>query len=74
MIVARRSAGIGRAGYENFLQGMREAGASGLLLSGERQEGQIWPGVHLRHMPPGRGQFIGRSGAPQLIQVAFTRE
>ncbi|RAV32136.1 type VII secretion protein EccC, partial [Corynebacterium heidelbergense] len=46
VIVARRSAGVGRASYEAFLQAMKEAGANGLLLSGERQEGQIWPGVY----------------------------
>lgn len=74
VIVARRAAGVGRASYENFLQGMREAGASGLLLSGERQEGQVWPGVYLRHLPAGRGLFVGRSGAPQLVQVAFSKE
>ncbi|WP_297008096.1 type VII secretion protein EccCb, partial [uncultured Corynebacterium sp.] len=74
VIVARRAAGLGRASYENFLQGMREAGASGLLLSGERQEGQVWPGVYMRHLPPGRGLFVGRSGVPQLMQVAFSAE
>lgn len=72
VVVARRAAGIGRAGYENFIQGMREAGASGVLLSGERQEGQVWPGVFLRHLPPGRAIFVGRSGTPQLIQLALS--
>lgn len=70
VIVARRSAGAGRAGYENFLQAMREAGANGILLSGDRQEGQIWPGVKFRRMPPGRAQWVDRSGMARVVQLA----
>jgi S-DNA-T family DNA segregation ATPase FtsK/SpoIIIE len=54
VIVARRSAGAGRAGYESVLQALRDAVATGVLLSGDRQEGQIWPSVKFRRFPPGR--------------------
>lgn len=72
IIVARRSAGAGRAGYESFLQALRESGANSLLLSGEKQEGQIWPGVKMKQFPPGRAQWIDRSGIPRVIQLAYT--
>ena len=71
MIVARRSGGAGRALYEPVLQRLREVGATGLLLSGDRQEGAFYPGVHLAVQPPGRGTLVRRGRKPSLIQLAF---
>ena len=46
---------VSRALYEPVPQRLREVGATGLLLSGDRQEGAIYPGMHLSVQPPGRG-------------------
>ncbi len=74
VIIARRSAGVGRSSFEAVMQGIRDGGANGLLLSGDRQEGQIWPGVFLRHMPQGRAQWVDKTGRSRLVQLAYYPE
>ncbi|WP_240194014.1 MULTISPECIES: type VII secretion protein EccCa [unclassified Gordonia (in: high G+C Gram-positive bacteria)] len=72
LVVLRRSGGAARAAYEHVMQGIKESGGTGLLLSGDRQEGQIWPKAWLQHLPPGRGDLIRPGKLPERIQVAFT--
>ena len=69
LIVARRSGGAGRSLYEPLPQRLREVGATGVLLSGDRQEGAIYPGVHLSVQPPGRATLVRRGRKPTLIQL-----
>ncbi|MDO5670446.1 MAG: type VII secretion protein EccCa [Corynebacterium sp.] len=71
VILTRRSTGMSRASYDPVMQGVREAGAQGLLLSGDRQEGAIWPKVYLRELPPGRAQWVDRSGQVHMVQLAY---
>jgi ESX secretion system protein EccC len=71
LVVARRSGGAGRAMYEPVLQRMRELGCAGLLMSGERGEGQLWPQTYLSVQPPGRGYLVRRNRRPTLIQLAY---
>ena len=70
LIVARRSGGAGRSLYEPVPQRLREIGATGLLLSGDRAEGAFYPGVHLSVQPPGRGMLVRRGRKPTLVQLA----
>lgn len=72
LIVARRSGGAGRSLYEPVPQRLREIGATGLLLSGDRSEGAFYPGVHLSVQPPGRGTLVRRGRRPSLVQLAST--
>jgi S-DNA-T family DNA segregation ATPase FtsK/SpoIIIE len=74
LVVLRRSGGASRAVHEPVLQRMRELGATGLLLSGERQEGQLWPGAYLSAQPPGRGLLVRRGQLPRRIQLAYEPE
>jgi S-DNA-T family DNA segregation ATPase FtsK/SpoIIIE len=71
MVAARHSGGVGRALFEPFLQRLRELGATGLVLRGDRQEGQLWPGVYPSPLPPGRGQLARRGRRPTLVQTAY---
>ncbi len=71
LVLARRSGGAGRALHEPVLQRMKEVGCAGLLLSGERQEGQIWPQAYLSIHPPGRGLLVRKGRKPVLIQTAY---
>lgn len=71
MLICRRSGGASRAMFEPLPQRMKETGATGLLLSGDRMEGQLFPGVYLSPQPPGRGTLIRRGRKPQLMQVAY---
>lgn len=74
VVVLRRSGGAGRAMYEPLVQALKENGATGLLLDGDRQEGQLWPKTWLTRRPPGRGTLIRRSGSQELIQLALNTE
>jgi S-DNA-T family DNA segregation ATPase FtsK/SpoIIIE len=74
LVVARRSGGAGRAAHEPVPQRLRELGATGLLLSGDRSEGQLWPGATMSSLPPGRGRLIRRGQKPVLVQLALPPE
>ncbi|GHJ36395.1 type VII secretion protein EccCa [Streptomyces sp. TS71-3] len=70
-IIARSSAGAGRATYEPFIQRMTELGAQGLMLSGDPSEGDLMAGVRPRPMPTGRGVFISRRRGRPLVQTGL---
>jgi len=71
VVLCRRSSGSSRALFEPFVQGIKEAGAAGLLLSGERSEGQMWPGAYFSQQPAGRGTLVRRGRKPLLVQTAY---
>ncbi|WP_350275969.1 type VII secretion protein EccCa [Kribbella sp. HUAS MG21] len=70
-IVTRRAAGASRQLYESFLSAVLESGSAGLVLSGERSEGQLFTGAYPGDYPPGRGLFVRRGDGPQLVQTAL---
>jgi len=75
IILTRPVAGSSRAIFDSAIQSIRDSGGSGLLMSGERSEGAIFPKVYAEEMVPGRGRFIRRGMSPRLVQVAnFPRE
>ena len=63
-----------RALYDPVLQAIRDTGGSGLLMAGERSEGQVFPGTYAEQLPAGRGRLLRRGERPTLIQVAHTPE
>lgn len=71
-VLARRTAGASRALYEPLLTALRETGATALLMTGERTEGQLFPGLYASQQPPGRGTLVRRGRPHQLIQTALT--
>ncbi|GAA3788338.1 type VII secretion protein EccC [Streptomyces coacervatus] len=73
-VVARRVAGASRALYEPFLTTLRETGATALVMTGDRTEGQLFPGLYASAQPPGRGTLVRRGRRHQLIQTALTEE
>lgn len=54
-VLTRRVAGASRGMYEPLVQGLRESGASALVMAGDRSEGQLLPGVYASQQPAGRG-------------------
>ncbi|MFD3478030.1 type VII secretion protein EccCa [Streptomyces sp. NPDC058695] len=70
-IIARSSAGGGRAAYEPFIQRMKELGAQGLVLAGDPGEGELLGGVRPRPMPAGRGVFVSRKRGKPLVQTGW---
>ncbi|MGA5554948.1 type VII secretion protein EccCa [Streptomyces lavendulocolor] len=73
-VLTRRVAGASRGMYEPLVQGLRESGASAILMAGDRSEGQLFPGVYASQQPPGRGVLIRRGQSNRLIQTVFTPE
>ncbi|MEV5961376.1 type VII secretion protein EccCa [Kribbella sp. NPDC051952] len=69
-VVTRRASGASRQMYEPFLAAVLESGTAGLVLSGDRSEGQLFTGAYPGDYPPGRGLFVRRGDAPELIQTA----
>ena len=70
VILARPVAGSGRALFDAAIQAIRDTGGSGLVMSGERSEGAIFPKVFAEQMVPGRARFVRRGAPPRLIQIA----
>jgi len=70
-IVTRRASGASRQMYEPFMSAVLESGAAGLVLAGDRSEGQLFTGAYPGDYPPGRGLFVRRGDGPQLVQTAL---
>ncbi|MFF8972490.1 type VII secretion protein EccCb [Streptomyces sp. NPDC014995] len=71
-VLARRTAGASRALYEPLLTTLRETGTAALVMTGDRTEGRLFPGLYASQLPPGRGTFVRRGRPHQLIQTALT--
>src|SRR5690606_24713897 len=71
VILTRRVGGISRALYEPVLQRLRELDMPGLLMSGNREEGQVFGTLRPSLQPPGRGTLVRRRDGQQLIQTAW---
>ncbi|MER6086760.1 type VII secretion protein EccCa [Streptomyces bluensis] len=73
-VLTRRVAGASRGMYEPLVQGLRESGASAVLMAGDRSEGQLFPGVYATQQPAGRGLLIRKGQSNRLIQTVYTAE
>ncbi|MFD8223958.1 type VII secretion protein EccCa [Streptomyces massasporeus] len=73
-VIARRAAGSSRALYEPLLTTLRETGTTALVMTGDRAEGQLVPGLYASQQPPGRGTLVRRGRPHQLIQTALADE
>jgi S-DNA-T family DNA segregation ATPase FtsK/SpoIIIE len=71
LVAARRTGGAARGLFEPVLARMREVGATGLMMSGDRDEGPLLGGLRPQVLPPGRGWLVDRRGARNLIQLAW---
>jgi S-DNA-T family DNA segregation ATPase FtsK/SpoIIIE len=71
VVVSRRSGGAGQALYEPFLSCLRDLGTPGVLLSGDRSEGELLPRARPMPLPPGRGVYANRRRTPDLVQLAW---
>ncbi|GGX33298.1 type VII secretion protein EccCb [Streptomyces noursei] len=71
LILARSTAGAGRAAFEPVLQRTVELGAQALLFSGDPAEGALVGPYRPVKLPPGRARFITRKRGVQLVQTAW---
>jgi DNA segregation ATPase FtsK/SpoIIIE, S-DNA-T family len=71
LVVVRRSGGAGRAMYESVLQSMGELGATGILLSGNPEDGALIGRAKPIRSVPGRAQVISRDKGHFAAQLAW---
>ncbi|MFJ6217386.1 type VII secretion protein EccCa [Streptomyces sp. NPDC092296] len=72
VIIARSAGGAGRAMFEPMMQRMKELGAQGVVLSGNKDEGALLGTVKPQPLPPGRGMFVSRRiGSGQMVQTGW---
>ena len=57
-----------------FLTTLRESGATALVMTGDRTEGQLFPGLYGSPQPPGRGTLVRRGRRHLLIRTALVAE
>lgn len=74
VVVARKASGASRAVFDPFISALRDNGASGVLLSGDRAEGQIYTKVYFQTEPAGRGRIVRRGTNPVRAQFAVWPE
>ena len=70
IILTRPVSGASRGMLDPAIQAIHDTGGSGLVMSGDRSEGPIFPKVYAEQFPPGRGKFVRRGSFPRIVQVA----
>ncbi|MFE9612935.1 type VII secretion protein EccCb [Streptomyces sp. NPDC006012] len=71
MVLCRNSMGAARAMYEPVMQYLRDQGARGLTLSGDKSEGALIGSVTPHRRPPGRATLTDRRHLPRQVQLAY---
>lgn len=71
VLMTRRVMGSARGLFEPFTLGVRESGCLGLLMSGDRSEGQLFPGIRPMTLPVGRGLYIRPGDSARTMQTAY---
>ncbi len=74
LIVARRMGGASRGMYEPVLQTLTELGTTGMLLSGDPEEGAVIGRVKPVRSAAGRAQYLPRDHGRVVVQLAYSGE
>jgi S-DNA-T family DNA segregation ATPase FtsK/SpoIIIE len=71
LVIARHSGGASRAMYDKVLQRLTDLGVTGILLSGNPNEGPILGRVKPKQAAPGRAQVVSRDRGLFTAQLAW---
>ncbi len=71
LLLTRRASGASRALFEPALQALRDLGASGVLLSGNPDEGPLFGSMRPARALPGRAQWVTQD-AVEVCQIAWS--
>ncbi|MET8866837.1 type VII secretion protein EccCa [Nonomuraea sp. NPDC004580] len=71
LVLARAMGGAGRAMLDPVVRRLKEMNTPAVLLSGPRDEGQLFGNVRPRVLPAGRGVHVDRRAGEKLIQTAY---
>ncbi|AYF97751.1 type VII secretion protein EccCa [Protaetiibacter intestinalis] len=72
LIVTRRTGGASRAAYDAVIQRFTDLGVTGILLSGNPEEGQLIGKVKPQLANPGRAQIVSRDRGVFAGQLAYS--
>lgn len=72
VIIARRMGGAARSVYEAVLQNLGELGTTGILLSGNPEEGAVIGRVRPVRSAPGRARAVSRDPDLVTAQLLWT--
>ncbi|MFG1967756.1 type VII secretion protein EccCa [Nonomuraea fuscirosea] len=71
LVLARAMGGAGRSMLDPVVRRLKEMNSPAVLLSGPREEGQLFGNVRPRQLPAGRGLHVNRRSGEKLIQTAY---
>ncbi|MEV4168413.1 type VII secretion protein EccCa [Nonomuraea sp. NPDC049709] len=74
LVLARQSGGASRAMYDQAVQRMKEMAGPALIMSGNRDEGQLFGNIRPQQLPVGRGFYVDRKYGARLIQTAYLEQ
>jgi len=71
VVITRRAGGASRASYDSVIQSMTDLGTTGILLSGNPEEGQLIGKVRAAKAKPGRAKIVSREFGVIGAQLGF---
>lgn len=71
IVLTRRAGGASRAAYDPIIQRLTDLGTTGILLSGNPEEGQLIGKVKPTAAVPGRAQVVSRTRGVIAAQLAW---
>ncbi|MFD2355677.1 type VII secretion protein EccCb [Nonomuraea ferruginea] len=74
LVLARQSGGASRAMFDQAVQRLKEMASPALIMSGNREEGQLFGNVRPQQLPVGRGFYVDRRNGSRLIQTAYLEQ
>ena len=71
LVLARAMGGAGRGLLDPVVRRLKEMNSPAVMLSGSRDEGQLFGNVRPQQLPAGRGFYTDRRAGARLIQTAY---
>ncbi|MGB6022381.1 MAG: type VII secretion protein EccCa [Ornithinimicrobium sp.] len=71
VVITRKAAGAARGVFESTFAAIRDSGATGLMFSGDRSEGQLLGTVRPQKLPTGRALIVRAGQSVRTVQVAL---
>ena len=71
VFIVRRTGGASRSLYDPILQSFQDLGVTGMLFSGDPNEGQLIGKTKPKPLVPGRVQIVSRDAGTFLAQLAY---
>ncbi|MBN6056479.1 type VII secretion protein EccCa [Nonomuraea sp. RK-328] len=71
LVLARQMGGLGRAMFDPVITKLKDMASPALVMSGNKDEGQVFGNIRPHPLPVGRGYFVERRTGTRLTQTAL---